>query len=77
MEVLTTIWAALLEPDERFIKHRYHSSRLALAVGVALLGGWFVYLLLAIDVVRYDLLVILAAMNITKPVAMAYMRLAH
>jgi hypothetical protein len=77
MEVLTIIWAALWEPDERFIMHRYHSSRLALAVGVAMLAGWFLYLLVAKDIVRYDLAIILVVMAITKLVAMAYLRLTH
>jgi hypothetical protein len=77
MEVLTIIWAALFEPDERFVMHRYHSSRLALAVGVALLAGWFFYLLVARDIVRYDLAIILGLIALTKLVAMAYLRLTH
>ena len=77
MEVLTTIWAVLFEPDERFIMHRYHSSRLALAVGIALLAGWFFYLLYAMDVVRYDLAIIIGAIALTKLIAMVYLRLTH
>lgn len=76
-ELISTIWAALFEPDERFIMHRYHSSRLALAMGVLMLGAWMLYDLFARGIVRYDLLVILGVMVITKLVAMAYLRLTH
>lgn len=59
---LASILASMFKPDERFIAHRYHSSRLALIVGVLMLGSWFAYDLLAHDIVRYDLALAMGVM---------------
>jgi len=56
--------------DERFIAHRYKATRLATAVGVVLMVGFFFYGHLADGVIRWDLLIILCAMAVTKVVAM-------
>lgn len=72
--MLDSIVAAVLgmnELDERFIAHRHRSSRLALGVGVALIGAWFTYDLVMKDRIHIDLLVILLAMALTKVLTMA------
>jgi RimJ/RimL family protein N-acetyltransferase len=38
--------------DERFVMHRYRSTRWATAVGVVMMGGWFVYEQVVNDVLR-------------------------
>lgn len=71
--MLDSIVAAFLgmdELDERFIAHRHRSSRLALGVGVALIGAWFTYDVVVNDRIHLDLLVILLAIALTKIVAM-------
>ena len=56
--------------DERFIAHRYKATRLAMAVGIALIVGFFFYAYVAGNVIRWDLFIILCAMAVTKVVAM-------
>jgi hypothetical protein len=73
-EWFASVLAVLFRPDERFIMHRYYSSRLALAVGLAAIVIWFNYELLVNDNVRLDLIIIAGAMALTKVVAMAYYR---
>jgi hypothetical protein len=60
--------------DERYILHRFKSTRLATLVGAVLMGLWFNYELWANDVWRLDLLVILGAMAVTKVAALLYYR---
>ncbi|MFQ5943741.1 MAG: hypothetical protein ACE5JF_09325 [Anaerolineales bacterium] len=48
-----------------------------MAVGVTLLRDWFLYLLFAMDVVRYDLAIALRPMIVTKLAATVYLRLTH
>ena len=69
--------AGLFRPDERFIEHRYRSSRAAMIVGVALLTALFEYDLIVNRSVRQDLLIILGAMAVTKGAAMIYLRLTR
>jgi hypothetical protein len=76
VELLSSI-VALFRFDERFIMHRFYSSRLALAVGMALIAAWLIYGLLANHQVRYDLAIIGGVMALTKVVAMVYYRIAH
>lgn len=63
--------------DERFFMHRFKSTRLATAVGLVLMLGWFNYEYLANEVLRIDLFVIMLAMAITKLGAMLYYRLTN
>lgn len=65
------------EMDERFILHRYKSTRIAMVVGVVMLVGWFTYEMMANDVARWDLFLIVMAMAATKVAAMIYFRIAH
>ena len=60
--------------DERFIMHRYRSSRLALAVGLIGTVLWFSFELIANDHPRWDLLAIAGAMALAKIGAIVYYR---
>ena len=63
-------------PDERFIAHRYQSSRLALAVGIMMMFIWAQYEWFVNTELRLDLLIIIGAMALSKVVAMIYFRIA-
>jgi hypothetical protein len=63
--------------DERFIMHRYISTRWAVVVGVVLMAAWVNYEFIVNGTLRVDLLVILGAMLITKVAVMIYYRLTH
>ena len=77
MEVLLSTIASMFKPDERFVMHRYYSTRLSMIVGMILIVIWFNYELITNDYVRWDLLVIAGVMAITKLMAMAYYRIAR
>ncbi len=77
MEVLLTTIASMFKPDERFIMHRYYSTRIAMIVGIVLIVAWFNYELLVNDLVRLDLAIIAGAMAIAKILAMLYFRLTQ
>jgi hypothetical protein len=77
MEVLLTTITSLFKPDERFVMHRYYSTRLSMIVGMILIVIWFNYELIANNHVRLDLLVITGVMAITKLMAMAYYRITQ
>ena len=77
MEVLLTTIASMFKPDERFVMHRYYSTRLSMIVGMILIVIWFNYELIANNHVRWDLLVIAGVIAITKLMAMAYYRIAQ
>lgn len=64
-----------IEIDERFVMHRYISSRIALIVGCLVMAIWFNYVFFAHDVIRWDLLIFLCVMALTKMVVMLYYRL--
>ena len=70
-------FSRLFMVDERFVMHRYISTRWAVVVGVLLMGIWINYEFFTRRVLRYDLLVILAAMLVTKVAVMIYYRLTH
>jgi hypothetical protein len=74
MEVILTALASIFRPDERFIMHRYSSTRMAMIVGIVLIVGWFNYELIVKDVLRWDLAIIAAAMAITKVLTMVYLQ---
>ena len=77
MEVLLSTIASMFKPDERFVMHRYYSTRLSMIVGMILIVIWFNYELIINDYVRWDLLVIAGVMARTKLMAMAYYRIAQ
>jgi len=63
--------------DERFIMHRYRSTRFAIIVCVVMIGVWINYEMFVNDVLRWDLLVILASTALAKVSAMLYYRLTN
>jgi len=63
--------------DERFMMHRFYSSRMALVAGALALGIWFNYDWFVNGRLRLDLVAILAIMALTKAVAMLYYRLTR
>ncbi|MGD9094023.1 MAG: hypothetical protein PVF74_14335 [Anaerolineales bacterium] len=74
-EWFSSIVSLFIDPDERFIMHRYYSSRLALAVGMILMSGFFFYEMLVNNQLRLDILITIAVMALTKVLAMAYYRI--
>jgi len=60
--------------DERFIMHRFKSTRLAVLVGFVVILALFTYNAVVHNVIRWDLFVIAMAMAVTKLGAMAYYR---
>lgn len=82
LEFITSVLSALagvaaLDVDERFVMHRYYSTRIAMIVGVILLAGWFLYENFINGVLRWDLFIILMAIAVTKLGAMVYFRITH
>lgn len=65
------------EMDERFVAHRYYSSRIALIAGLLIIVGWFLYDLYTQDFFHTDLAIIAGAMAATKLAAMAFFRLTR
>ena len=68
---------AALDVDERFVMHRYYSTRIAMIVGMILLVGWFSYENFINGVLRWDLFIILMAIAVTKVLAMIYFRITR
>jgi len=77
MEVLLTTIANFFKPDERFIMHRYYSTRISMIVGIVLIVAWFNYDLIAKNIFRLDLAIIGGAIAITKILAMVYFRMTR
>ena len=63
--------------DERFIMHRYYSTRLATTVGSLMIAGWFLYAQRVQGELRWDLVSIAIAMGVTKVSAMVYLRFTN
>ena len=72
MEVMLSALASLFRPDERFVMHRFKSSRLALASGMVAILIIFNYELLMRHNIRWDLVAIAAVMAVVKVAAMIY-----
>ena len=77
MDVFTTILATMFKPDERFIMHRYYSTRVSMIAGIILIVVWFNYELIVNHNFRWDLAIIAGVMAAAKLLAMAYFRIAH
>jgi hypothetical protein len=75
--MLNNLFSRWFGLDERFIVHRYISTRWAVIVGVVLMAAWVNYEFIVNDILRIDLLFILGAMLITKVGVMIYYRLTH
>ncbi len=75
--MLNNLFSKWFSVDERFVMHRYISTRWAVVVGVILMAAWVNYEYIVNDTLRIDLLVILLAMLVTKVAVMIYYRLTH
>jgi hypothetical protein len=75
--MLNNLFTKWFVTDERFIMHRYISTRWTVIVGVMLMAVWVNYEYLVNHILRFDLLVILLAMLVTKVTVMIYYRLTH
>ena len=73
--MLNQLFNHLFNVDERFIMHRYYSTRLAMIVGIIMIAGWFGYEHYVNHHLRLDLVIITGAMALTKVAAMLYYRL--
>jgi hypothetical protein len=60
--------------DERFIMHRFKSTRLAVLVGAVVILAFFTYDGVVHKVIRWDLFAVSLSMAVTKLCAMAYYR---
>ncbi len=75
--MLNNLFSRRFGVDERFVMHRYISTRWAVVVGVVLMAGWVNYEFIVNNTLRLDLLIILGAMAITKVAVMIYYHLTH
>ena len=75
--MLNNLFSRWFVIDERFVMHRYISTRWAVIVGVVMMAAWVNYDYIVNDILRIDLLVILGAMLVTKVAVMIYYRLTH
>lgn len=77
MEVILTTIASMFKPDERFIMHRYYSTRFSMIVGMVLIVAWFSYELIANQILRLDLAIIVVAIAVSKILVMVYLRITQ
>ena len=77
MEVILTTIASMFKSDERFIMHRYYSTRFSMIVGMFLIVAWFSYELIVNQNLRLDLAIIAVVIAVSKILAMAYLRITH
>jgi hypothetical protein len=75
--MLNNLFSKWFVVDERFIMHRYISTRWAVIVGIVLMAIWVNYEFIINDTLRIDLIIILLAMLVTKVAVMIYYRLTH
>lgn len=75
--MLNELLSKLFSVDERFIMHRYYSTRWAVIVGGIFMGVWILYEYFANQIVRFDFIIIMLAMAATKITAMLYYRLTQ
>jgi len=58
--------------DERFVMHRFKSTRLAVLAGTVMILALFTYHAVVNDTIRWDLFSVIAAMAVVKICAMLY-----
>lgn len=77
MVMIRNFFSKIFSVDERFIMHRYYSTRIAVIVGVIVAGVWFYVDYFFNDVLQIELLIVMVVMAVTKFAAMIYLRLTH
>lgn len=75
--MLSELFSRLFSVDERFIMHRYLSTRLAVIVGMVMMAVWVNYEYFVNQILRIDLVVIMLVMAVTKVAAMIYLQRTH
>jgi hypothetical protein len=70
-------FSRLFSIDERFVMHRYLSTRWSVMVGVILMALWVNFEYFVNQTLRMDLVIILLAMAITKLAVMVYLQRTH
>jgi hypothetical protein len=65
-------WKQDVALDERFIMHRFKSTRLAVLAGTVMILALFTYHAVVNDTIRWDLFSVIAAMAVVKICAMLY-----
>ena len=63
--------------DERFTMHRFFSTRIAVLVGTLVMGGWFYYELFKNGIIKWDFVIVLTVMAVSKIGAMIYYRFTN
>jgi len=63
--------------DERFVMHRYYSTRLALIAGMVIMAVWINYELFVNHRPRWDLLIIMGGTLLVKVGARLYYRFTN
>jgi hypothetical protein len=63
--------------DERFKMHRFYSTRFAVIVASLFMAGWYYYDYFVNDMIKWDLVIILSVMAVSKIGAMIYYRITH
>ena len=67
-------WKQAAALDERFVMHRFKSTRLAVLAGTVMILALFTYHAVVNDTIRWDLFSVIAAMAVVKICAMLYYR---
>jgi hypothetical protein len=63
-----------LQLDERFVMHRFKSTRAGLVAGLLVMFAWLNYDMWANDMIRWDYLAILGAMAVVKVATMIHLQ---
>ncbi len=63
--------------DERLKMHRLYSTRFAAMVTALFGGGWYFYDFFTKSIIRWDLVIILSVMALSKVGAMLYYRITN
>lgn len=75
--MLRNFFSRIFSVDERFMMHRYASTRIAVTVGALVAAVWIYYDYFFRDVLHRELLIVMLVMAAIKVVAMVYLRLTH
>ncbi len=73
--MLHNIFPRIFAVDERFIMHRYLSTRLAVTVAAIVAATWIAYDYYFNHFIQVELLVVMGVMAVVKVAAMLYLQL--
>ena len=75
--MLRNFFSKIFSVDERFIMHRYVSTRIAVTVGAIVAAVWIYYDYFIKGILQRELLIIMVVIAAVKVVGMIYFRLTH